>query len=159
TRGTKKHTFQQLKDQWDALDAQVNLVSFPGQLGVNLQTTRDNLPAVLALVDEVLHQPAFPQDQFDILIKESVTSLEDQKSDPRSQAFTNMNRTLQPYPVNHPLYTPTIDESIAELKALKLTQLKRFAAMLGTSNATMAIVGDVDVAGVRPWIEKTWGSW
>jgi len=31
--------------------------------------------------------------------------------------------------------------------------------MLGTSNATMTIVGDVDAAAIKSWVEKTWGSW
>ncbi|MEO7731404.1 MAG: insulinase family protein, partial [Kofleriaceae bacterium] len=130
-RGTRKHTFQQLKDQWDTLEAQVSFGSQPGVLDVNIQTTRDNFPAVLALVDEVLRQPAFPQDQFDILIKEDLTQLDDQKSDPQAQAFQAVTRTLSPYPASHPLYTATTAESIASLKAAKLADVKRFAAMLG----------------------------
>ena len=158
-RGTRKHTFQQLKDQWDALEAQVSFASQPGVLDVNIQTTRNNFPAVLALVDEVLRQPAFPQDQFDIMIKEDLTQLDDQKSDPQAQAFQAVTRAVAPYPASHPLYTPTTAESIAVLKAAKLADVRRFAAMLGMSNATMTILGDVDLAAVQPWIEKTWGSW
>jgi zinc protease len=158
-RGTRQHTFQQLKDQWDTLEAQVNFASQPGVLEVNLQTTRDNLGATLALVDEVLRQPAFPQDQFDLVIKEQLTALEDQKSDPQTQAFVAAGRTLSPYPASHPLYTPTTEESIAGLKAAKLADVKKLAALFGTSNATMTIIGDVDTAAIKPWIEKTWGTW
>ena len=159
SRGSKQHTFQQLKDQWDALDAQVGFASQPGALDVNIQTTRDNLGAVLALVDEILRQPAFPQDQFDIVIKEVLTALDDQKSDPQAQAFLTVGRTIAAYPANHPLYVPTTDEAIAGIKALRLADIKKFAPMFGTSNATMTIIGDVDTAAIKPWIEKTWGSW
>jgi zinc protease len=159
TRGTKQHTFQQLKDKWDMLEATVNVASQPGIVDVTIQTTRENFAAVLALADEVLRQPSFPQDQFDILIKENLTALEEQKSDPQAQAFTAIGRVLSPYPTKHPLYTPTIEESIAELKALKLAEIKRFAAMMGTSHATMSIVGDVDMAAIKPWLDKTWGAW
>ena len=160
SRGTKQHTFQQIKDQWDALDAQVSFASQPGLLDINLQTTRQNLGAVLALVDEILRQPAFPQDQFDIVIKEALTALDDQKSDPQAQAFfVALPRASSPYPASHPLYVPTTDEAIAGLKAVKLADVKRFAGMFGTSNATMSIIGDVDTAAIKPWIEKTWGAW
>ncbi|HEU4726782.1 MAG TPA: pitrilysin family protein [Kofleriaceae bacterium] len=159
SRGTRQHTYQQLQDQWDLLEAQVSFNSEPGQLEVNVQTTRDNLAKVLALVDEVLRQPAFPQDQFDIMIKERLTDLEDQRSDPQAQAFLAVRRAIAPYPTSHPLYTPTTNEAIAGLKALKLADTRKFAAMLGTSNATMTLLGDVDGAVIRPWIEKTWGSW
>jgi zinc protease len=158
-RGTKKHTFQQLKDEWDKLEAQVTFSSSPGLLDVNIQTTKDNLPAVLALVDEVLRQPALPQDQFNIMIKETLSSLDEAKSDPQAQAFTTVNRTISHYPKTHPLYVPTTDEQIANLKALRLADVKKFASMFGTSNATMAIVGDVDDTAVKAWIEKTWGNW
>jgi zinc protease len=158
-RGTRHHTFQQLKDQWDTLEAQVNFASRPGLLDVNIQTTRDNLAAVLALVDEVLREPAFPQDQFDIVVKEALTALDDQKSDPQAQAFVTAQRALSPYPVNHPFYVPTTEESIAEIKALKVADVKKLPAMFGTSNATLTILGDVDTAAIKPWIERTWGNW
>lgn len=158
-RGTRRHTFQQLKDQWDLLEAQVNFGSRPGQLDVNIQTTRDNLAAVLALVDEVLREPAFPQDQFDIVVKDRLTELDDQKSDPQAQAFIAVSRALAPYPASHPLYVPTTEEEIAGIKALRLAEVKKLPAMFGTSNATLTILGDVDTAAIKPWIERTWGSW
>jgi zinc protease len=158
-RGTRQRTFQQLKDQWDLLEAQVGFVSQPGQLDVNIQTTRDNLSAVLALVDEVLRQPSFPQDQYDLVIKEALTALDERRSDPQAQAQTALYRAVYPYPRAHPLYTPTTDEQIAELKALRLADVRKFAGLLGTSHATMTIVGDVDAAAIKPWLEKTWGGW
>jgi len=159
SRGTKKRTFQQLKDQWDTYEAQVSFASQPGALDVHIQTTRENLAAVLALVDEILRQPSYPQDQYDIFIKETLTALDEQKSDPQAQAFLTVSRTVSPYPKNHPLYVPTTDEAIAGIKALRLADVKKFPAMFGTSNATMTIIGDVDTATIKPWIEKTWGAW
>ncbi len=159
SRGTKKHNFQQLKDQWDQLEAQVGFGTQPGQLDVNIQTTKDNLPAVLALVDEVLRQPSFPQDQFDIAIKEAVSALDEQKQDPQTQAFLTVGRVIGQYPKTHPLYVPTTEEQIAGLKALRLADVKKFHAMLGMSNASMSIVGDVDAAAIKGWVEKTWGTW
>jgi len=159
SRGTRKHNFQQLKDQWDRLEAQVGFGTQPGQLDVNIQTTRDNLPAVLALVDEVLRQPSFPQDQFDISIKEAVSALEEQKQDPQAQAFAAVARVIGQYPKAHPLYSPTTDEQIAGLKALRLADVRKFHGMLGMSNASMSIVGDVDAPAIKSWVEKTWGSW
>jgi zinc protease len=158
-RGTKRHTFQQLKDKWDELDAQVGFDSQVGVLDVSIQTTRDNLAAVLGLVDEVLREPTFPQDQFAIVVKDRLTELDERKSDPQAQAFTGVTRAVAPYPPNHPLYTPTTEEQIAAVKALRLADVKKLAGLLGASNATLAIVGDVDAAAIKPWVEKTWGTW
>ena len=159
TRGTKKRTFQQIKDQFDLLEAQVGFTSQPGAVDVSIQTTRDNFPAVLALVDELLHESTFPQEQFDIMVKENITALEDSKSDPQAQAFTTVARTVAPYAKNHPLYTPATQELIDDLKKLKVAELKKWPAMFGMSNATLAIVGDVDAAAIKTWVDKTWGTW
>jgi len=159
SRGTRKHTFQQLKDQWDQLQAQVSFSTQPGLLDVSIQTTRDNLPAVLALVDEVLRQPSFPADQFEIVRKEAIASLEEAKSDPQNQAFTTVGRVINQYPKSHPLYVPTTEEQIAQLKSLRLADVRSFARYFGMSNATMAIVGDLDTSEVKGWVENHWGKW
>jgi zinc protease len=158
-RGTKSHTFQQLKDKWDELDASVHFNSQPGVLDVNIQTTRDNLPAVLALVDEELRQPAFPQDQFELIVKEQLTELDKAKVEPQQQAFVTVSRMINQYAPSHPLYTPTTDEQIAAVKAAKLNDIKKLPSMFGTSNATMTIVGDVDATAIKTWVDKTWGGW
>lgn len=85
--------------------------------------------------------------------------LDDQRSDPQAQAFIAASRTLAPYPVNHPLYVPTTEEAIAGLKALRIADVKKLTALFGTSNATLTILGDVDAPAIKPWIERTWGSW
>jgi zinc protease len=158
-RGTQQHTFQQLKDQWDALDAQVEWSSQPGIVDCRIQTTRDHLAAVLALVDEVLRHPTFPQDQLEVVRKEDLTALDDQRSDPQAQAFREVTRAAQPYPASHPLYVPTVDEAAAAIKALRLADVQRFAGLFGTSHATLTIVGDVDAAAISPWVDRTWGAW
>jgi zinc protease len=158
-RGTKKHTFQQLKDEWDRLEARVSFGSGPGELTVNIATVRDNLPDVLALVDEVLHDANFPADQFEIATKELVTDLEKQRSEPQDQAVIALRRALTPRPADHPEYVPTTDEELAGVKALKLDTVKKLYPLLGAGNATFTIVGDYDAAVIEPWVEKTWGNW
>lgn len=157
-RGTKQHTFQQIKDRWDELEAQVGVASEPGVVAVTIQTTHDNLPAVLAQVDELLRQSTLPADQLALVVKESLTELDDQKSDPQTQAFLAERRAVAPYAKSHPLYTPTTEESIADLKAVSVGALRKFPAMFGMSNATLAIVGDFDPAAVKPQLDK-WGAW
>src|SRR5262249_19057369 len=53
-RGTKKHTRQQLQDELDKLGARLNAGGSLGQLTFTVETKRANLPAVLALLGEVL---------------------------------------------------------------------------------------------------------
>jgi zinc protease len=56
-------------------------------------------------------------------------------------------------------YTPTIDEEIARVRAADLDAVKAFyAKFYGASHAEMAIVGDFDVATVRPLLEQLFGG-
>ncbi|HET9627109.1 MAG TPA: pitrilysin family protein [Kofleriaceae bacterium] len=169
-RGTRHHTFQQIEDQLDLLEAELELAppplvegnderSDPGTLDVTVTTTRDHLAAVLALVDEIVREPVFPPDQVDIALKQRISELEDGKSDPISLGFREVARALAPYPASHPLYVPKIDEQIAQLKALKIGDVKKLVARFGMSHAELTIVGDVDRAAIEPWIESTWGTW
>src|SRR5205085_1109310 len=62
TRGTKKHSFQQLKDELDKLRAELNLSEgratrvAPGVATLQLKTVRETLPGVLALFAEMLRE-------------------------------------------------------------------------------------------------------
>ena len=58
-RGTMKHTRQQLRDEIDKLKAQLNVTGSPTNTSASIQTTRQNLPAILALAGEIFREPAF----------------------------------------------------------------------------------------------------
>ena len=115
-RGTTKHTRQQIQDEFDRLKAQVRVFGGATSTSVSIETIRQNLPAVLRLVGEILREPAFPQTEFDQLKQESLTQIESQKSEPTSVAFTELSRHFNIYPKGHPFYSGTIDEQIADTK-------------------------------------------
>ncbi|MES4791875.1 MAG: insulinase family protein, partial [Chloroflexota bacterium] len=48
-RGTSKHTRQQLQDEFDKLKARVSVSGSPTGVNVSIETTRENLPAVMRL--------------------------------------------------------------------------------------------------------------
>lgn len=165
-RGTTTHTYQQLLDELDRLKASVSFGaggmggSTPGSVTVNIETVRDNMPAVVALVADILQNPSFPADQFKILKNEQLTALETSLSDPMSQGFLAMQRALAPYKKTDIRYTPTTEEEIARLKKLKLNDVKKFhKGFYGASNAEMTIVGDFDTAAVQAVLDKEFGAW
>jgi len=159
-RGTAKRTRQQIQDELDKLKARMMVGGGATGVTVTIQTVRDNLPAVLALANEVLREPAFPQSEFDQLIQEQLAGIEQQRSEPTQQAALAITRHLQPYPKGHVRYVSTPDEDIAELKAAKLDDAKKFYAdFFGLSNAELAVVGDFDEKVVQETAEKMLSGW
>ena len=159
-RGTTNRTRQQIKDELDKLQARVNVIGAGNFTRVTVETTRPNLPAVLRLVGEVLKSPAFDAREFDQLKEQSLAQSEEQKSEPTALAQVAFQRTMGPFPRGHPNYTATIDEDIADTKALTLDEVKKFYAdFYGAARGTMAVVGDFDPTEVTAIATEIFGSW
>ncbi|HEX8687766.1 MAG TPA: insulinase family protein, partial [Pyrinomonadaceae bacterium] len=93
-RGTTKHTRQQIQDELDRLKARAFVFGGPTQASVSIETTRENLPAVMRLVAEILREPAFPASEFELLRQENLAGIEQQKSEPTQIAFTAFSRVM-----------------------------------------------------------------
>ncbi len=159
-RGTTKRTRQQIKDEFDKLKAQVAIFGGATSAGASIETTRENLPAVLKLVAEILREPAFPAAEFEQLKQESLAGIEFQRSDPQAAAFIAFGRHMNPYPKSDPRYTSTLDEYIAETKAVTLDEVKKFYGdFYGASNAQISLVGDFDAKEIEKLTGELFGSW
>lgn len=76
-----------------------------------------------------------------------MTGIESQKSEPRAVASTELGRVFNIYPKGHPNYSGTIDEDIADIKAVTLDDVKKFYKdFYGASNGQLTVVGDFDAA-------------
>jgi zinc protease len=159
-RGGKRLTRQQLQDEFDKLKAQVNIGGSATGASASIQTTRENLPAVLKLVVEALRDPVFPEAEFAQLKREILTDIESKKRDPQALGFNTFSRLLNAYPKTDPRYAGTFDETIADVNAATLDDVKAFhAGYYGASNSQLAIVGDFDENLVTQLANETMGKW
>ena len=159
-KGTKTKTRQQIKDEFDKLKARVNFGGAGNNLVANIETTRPNLIATLRLVGEVLKEPSFDAKEFELLRTEGLAGLEQNKSEPMFLASIAIQRTLTPWPKAHPLYVGTVDEQIADLKAVKLEDVKKvYTDLVGASYGDMAMAGDFDRDSVTAVAKEIFGSW
>jgi zinc protease len=155
-RGTTKHTREQLRDEFDRLKASVNVSGN----GASIETLRPNLPAVLRLVAEVLREPAFPASEFEQLKRSALTGVEGMKSDPNALVGLALARHLNPYPPEHWLYTPTLDERMQRLQSVGLEDMRRcHDDFYGASNSELAVVGDFDAREITGLAQELFGGW
>jgi zinc protease len=159
-RGTSKHTRQQIKDDFDRLKARVNVGGGPTQANITIETTRENLPAVLSLLSEILREPSFPASEFDQWKQENLAQAEQQRSDPNSVGSIAFNRHMNPYPKGDVRYVTTPEEDIADINALTMDDVKNFySTFYGASSAEIALVGDFDPKQVTAQLTDLLGSW
>jgi zinc protease len=159
-RGTAKHTRQRIQDEFDRLKARADVFGGSQQAGATIETVRENLPAVMRLVAEVLREPAFPEAEFEQLKREQLAFFEQNKSEPTQIAFTAFARMLSTYPRDDVRYIPTSEENIANYTAATLEQARQFYRdFYGASNAMLTVVGDFDPKETAALARQLFGDW
>lgn len=159
-KGTKTKTKQQIIDELDQLKARVNFYGGPTSINVSIQATKENLPAVLDIVNDILKNPSFPKEEFDILVSQSIADIESQKSDPQAIAGLEFARALETYPKSDPRYNPTFEEDIEMTKTVTLDALKSFHKdFYGASSGTISVVGDFDKPTIEAKLKSQYGNW
>lgn len=159
-RGTEKLDFQALQDEWTRLRANVSISDQPGVLQVRVKTTRQNLAEVLSLLGDVLRHPRLDGEELEILRRQAISGIEETLNDPQTLAALTTRRTLSPYPSTDVRYIPTLQEELAEVKAVKLEQIVSFYHDFMSSQAgELAVVGDFDAGLVREKMVEALGGW
>jgi zinc protease len=159
-RGTRRHTRQQIQDELDRLKARVFVSGNASSAPARIETIRENLPAVLKLVAEIMREPSFPATEFTTLQQERLAAIEQRKSDPGAIAFNAFFRHLRPYPPGDVRYTPTLDEEAAGVRAVKLSDARTFhEEFYGAASGELAVVGDFDAQEIARLTEELFGGW
>ena len=159
-RGTKKHNRQQLVDEFSRLETQINASGLLGDATFSINCKRESLPQVLALLTEILREPTFPENEFNVLKRELREQLEKSKTNPSALAIRAMRRKLSSYPKDDVRYTPTIDESLARLDAVTIDEVRKlYIEQFGGQHGELVVVGDFDPAPLLKQMEDTFKDW
>lgn len=159
-KGTTTRTKEQIKDELDKIKTDISFSGGAGTLNINLNTDKANLPAALALLEDLLLHPKLDAEEFDKLVVATKANYEAGKSDPQTIAFEQLGKLSTNYPEGHPLYAQTTDESLAELAKVKLEDLKKYYAdFYGANNSLSTFVGELDKSQIKAFMNKTFGSW
>ena len=159
-RGTAKHTRQQLNDEIDKIKTRLSVTGSDTGAQASISTVRDNFLGALRLAAEVLREPSFPENEFEPIRQQAIGGAESGRSEPTAIAFNALSRHIAPYPKGDPRATPTIDERLADLKAVSLDDARKFYAdFYAASNAELVVVGDFDAGEVEKLARELFGAW
>ena len=159
-RGTTAKTRQQLRDQIDALKADISISSDPTGAYVNISAKRQTLPAVLKLVAEMLRDSSFPVNEYSQLKQEQLADLERGLSDPASRASEAMDLHFNVFPEGDVRRALSSDEAIRLTKATSLDEVKAFHRhFYGADNALIAVVGDFDEGATSKLLQELFDGW
>jgi len=159
-RGSTKHTRGQVSDLLDRLKAKLEIQGMAEAVVVSGETNRQNLAETMALVAELLKEPAFPAQEFDLMKQEALAGLDMERSDPSEVAYRALMRHLNAYPVGHPRHLAALEEEIEAVKTVRVEDLKAFhQRFFGASSAEFAFLGDFDPKEVQGQMTALFGDW
>ena len=158
--GTTRLDRQQIRDRLDQLQAEVSFGGSGGRLSATITTKREQLPAVIALVGEMLREPAFPPAVLEEQRSRALTAVEQQRREPEAVVENALDRHGDPYPRGDVRHARSFDEIVADLQAVKVEQLREFhRRFYGASHAEFGASGDLDPAAVKEALESAFGAW
>ena len=159
-RGSKTMSREQIDKRFEELKTKASIGGGIQMASIGLETRRGELAEALTLAADILRNPAYPESEFEQARLQSITGIEAARKEPGTVAGVAMAQHFDPWPVGHPLHTETLDESLANLRALKLADVQAFhRAFYGTSNGQISIVGDFDPATIKPLLQKLFADW
>lgn len=160
TRGTRSLERQQIEDELDRLRIQLDESGRAGEVTFSLQARRQTLPEALELLRQILREPSFPPDEFELLKQARLSQLEESSVDPHVLALLAVRRHLAPFPPDHPRYVPTVAEEVQNLKKLSLTELTGlYTRFLNGTHGELVIVGEFDPDEILPRLESLFDRW
>ncbi len=158
-RGSENLSRQELRDRLDTLRS---TLSVGGSRVVNVQfeTRRDELDALLELMEEVLRRPVFPASELDALRREELSRLRSQRDDPGAVASRALERHFDARDPDHPDYVADFDEAAERLRAVDRDALEAFHRRFHGFDAgtTIALVGDFDADELRNALNTRFGD-
>lgn len=157
--GTKNRTKEQIQDQLDQMKSSIQMYTFGQNLIINLETYKQSFPQVMDLLQDLLTNSTFPQNELDKAVAESNTYLDGLVKDPQAIAQRELTRLASPYSKNSIFYMPTVQEEIENNKKVTREQLLNFYQnVLGASHGAGTLIGNLDPKIAASSVEKTFGK-
>ena len=163
-RGTTSKTSLQLALDLESVGASVSTGSDVESASFAGQCLSKDFGITLGTLADELRNPSFPKDQFDRLVAESLSGLEQAKQDAGGTGgagtLADIAFSQALYPKGHPYWSPSIDDQEAAIKAITIDDLRKFHDTYYRPDTTvLVIVGDVNTAETIASVENAFGSW
>ncbi len=160
SRGSQKYSREEIARRLDELKAQLTVSGDAQQLSIDANTTREHLPELIALIDELLKHSTFPESEFEQLRTQSITAVESSRTEPTAIAILEMSRYGNHWPKGHPKYSQSFDEQLQSLRAVTLAEARQFSADFhAAGNGEITLVGDFDVPAIKADLAARFAEW
>ncbi|WP_299682478.1 pitrilysin family protein [uncultured Dokdonia sp.] len=153
-KGTASKTRQQIQDELSKLKSSVFFSARGGNVYAYVTSTKKDLMASLALMEDMLKNPTFDQAELDKLKTERLAGIEQNKTEPGFLASFRLGQINNHFPKGHPNYAMSIAEQEEAIKAVTVSDMKNFhKKYYGLGYATLVGIGTMDKSAVVKYFE------
>ena len=149
--GTSSKTKAQIDESVDFIGASLNTSGN----GISASSLTKHTDVVLELMSDILFNASFPKEEFDKLIKQTLSGLSSQKDDPGAISSEISSRLR--YGTKHPYGETTTEQSIQNITVTDCIKYKDDFFKPG--NSYLIVVGDITNADAIAKAEKYFGAW
>jgi predicted Zn-dependent peptidase len=157
--GTRTRSALDIAREAEGLGASLGAGSGLDSSSVSLSALKDQLAPSLALMADVVRNPAFDAGEFARVQAQWIAQIAQEKTQPSSLAL----RTLPPllYGAGHAYAMPfTGTGTEASIRSLEVADLRAFhAAWIRPDNARLLVTGDTTMAEIVAALDKVFGDW
>ena len=145
TEGTAARTPEELEEAIDALGSSISVSAGRESLTVSGSTLRRNYDPTMALVQEILLEPRWDEDEFTRIRQRTINRLRQQSADPNAIATNTFNRLI--YGTDH-ILSNNILGTTESVESITIEDLRDYyQRYVSPSVASVHVVGDMSKDG------------
>ena len=156
-KGTASKTTEQLEEAIQNLGASIRVSASKEEITISGTTLKRHYPATLALAKEMLLQPRFDAEEFELLKKATLAELRQQKANPNAVASNAFNELI--YGEDN-IRAKNILGTTESVSSISLDDIKLYYNnYISPSITKMMVVGDISEENVLASLQDLSSSW
>jgi zinc protease len=155
-KGTSKHSEGELADELETYAISLSGAADMDTSTVNVGCLTEHIERAMRLLGEVVLMPSFPEEEFEKLRKQVLTSLAVSSAEPEYVADREFRRKLYG---EHP-YSRTVTGEVEDVNVLAIEDLKEWWGKFARPDTAVLIFsGDIEAKEAFELAKKTFGDW
>ncbi|MGE5350348.1 MAG: M16 family metallopeptidase [Actinomycetota bacterium] len=155
--GTRNRTPEELEEEIQLLGATISVGCSEERIGISVNTLSRNFEKTLALVEEILLEPRWDEEQFSLNKTRIINNLKRSMADPNYVAGAAFDRLVLGA---DNIMSTDVSGTVESVEAITMDDLKAFYEKnLSPSVASFLIVGDVDQGRVEKALTGLGEKW
>jgi zinc protease len=155
--GTMKRDALQIANEIYALGASLSTGTQTDGSNASIRALKQNTAAAMAILSDVVQNPAFPEKEVERVRNDRLTALMQQRDQPWPTALRVMNACL--FGPTHPYGHTQLgtEEALKKMTQADLSTLYR--STFSPKNAALIVAGDVTLAEAKKLAQDAFGAW